>query len=192
VIIGMGSWSKKSLFLLVCFALSVGLACSIGSYLGLNELVNLKLLKIESNSMHPSLVPEMIVVVDTNTYQYHQPERGDIIACYYPPDPNAIPYIKRVIGLPGDTIAVKGGKVSINGKVIDEPYLKGLSTHGTGIWTLQDDQYFVMGDNRNNSSDSRSWGPVLPRHIIGKAVWIYAPRSKFGPIKDVSYPEVEP
>ncbi len=131
-------------------------------------------IKVESTSMVPTLHENDYVVVNRLAYKLGQPHRGDIIVFKYPPDPTQIPYIKRVIGLPGDQIHIADGKVYINGVLRNEPYLK-VTTNGNGDWTVPQGNLFVMGDNRNNSSDSRSWGWVPLGNVIGKAEVIYWP-----------------
>jgi signal peptidase I len=132
-------------------------------------------IRVESISMQPTLYPGDYVIVNKLAYRFnHRPDRGDVIVFRYPPDPEAIPYIKRIIGLPGDQIHIADGKVTVNGQLVVEPYLV-VSTNRGGDWTVPDGQLFVMGDNRNNSSDSRSWGFVPLENIIGRAELIYLP-----------------
>ena len=132
-------------------------------------------IRVESISMQPTLYPGDYVIVNKLAYRFSgSPERGDVIVFRYPPNPEAIPYIKRVVGLPGDQIHIADGKVSINGQLTIEPYLTVATTRG-GDWTVPDGQLFVMGDNRNNSSDSRTWGFVPFDNIIGRAELIYLP-----------------
>lgn len=133
-------------------------------------------IKVESTSMFPTLHENDYVVVNRLAYKLGQPHRGDIIVFKNPnpDDPNQIPYIKRVIGLPGDQVHIADGKVYINGVVLKEPYLK-VTTNGSGDWTVPEGNLFVLGDNRTNSSDSRSWGWVPLGHVIGKAEVIYWP-----------------
>jgi signal peptidase I len=132
-------------------------------------------IRVESISMQPTLYPGDYVIVNKLAYRFnHRPDRGDVIVFRYPPDPEAIPYIKRIIGLPGDQIHIADGKVHVNGQLVVEPYLV-VSTNRGGDWTVPDGQLFVMGDNRNNSSDSRSWGFVPLENIIGRAELIYLP-----------------
>ncbi len=132
-------------------------------------------IRVESISMQPTLFPGDYVIVNKLAYLVtHVPQRGDVIVFKYPPDPTAIPYIKRVIGLPGDQLHIADGKVYINGSLMLEPWLK-VTTNRGGDWTVPEGQLFVMGDNRNNSSDSRSWGFVPLGNIIGRAELIYLP-----------------
>lgn len=142
-------------------------------------------IRIESVSMQPTLYAGNFVVVNKVSYKFGQPHRGDIIVFRYPPDPAQDPYIKRVIGLPGESVQIKDDRVYINGVRISEPYLS-LQTHHGGEWTVPQDALFVMGDNRNNSSDSRSWGVVPIENVIGKAALVYWPPQKWDMLS-VSY-----
>ena len=122
---------------------------------------------------------------DTGRHLFRGPRRGEVIV-FHPPLPNSTErdFIKRVIGLPGEHVQVRDGRVTINGRELEEPYLHNVQTFCGGQWcdvTLGGDQYFVMGDNRTNSSDSRLWGPIHEDEIIGKAWYIYLPKDDFGP-----------
>jgi signal peptidase I len=132
-------------------------------------------IRVESISMQPTLFPGDYVIVNKMAYRLSGvPERGDVIVFRYPPNPEAIPYIKRIIGLPGDQVHIADGKISINGQLMLEPYLTVKTIRG-GDWTVPKGNLFVMGDNRNNSSDSRTWGFVPLENIIGRAELIYLP-----------------
>jgi signal peptidase I len=135
-------------------------------------------IRVESVSMQPTLFAGNFVVVNKLSYRFGEPSRGDIIVFRYPPDPELDPYIKRVIGLPGEHVLVEDGKVYINGVRISEPYLK-MQTQQGGEWTVPQDGLFMMGDNRNNSSDSRVWGMVPLENVIGKAFMVYWPPEKW-------------
>ena len=141
--------------------------------------------------MVPTLRTNDYVVVNKLAYKLGEPKRGDVIVFKYPPDPTQIPYIKRVIGLPGDQIHIAGGRVSINGVLLNEPYLK-VSTNGGGDWTVPEDSLFVMGDNRNGSSDSRAWGMVPLDNVIGKAEVIYWPPQHWAQLHIPSAVAAEP
>lgn len=117
-------------------------------------------------------------------YLFHAPRRGEVVV-FHPPAPNGgdRDFIKRVIGVPGDRVEIREERVFVNGRLLEEPYIPGVRTACFGQWcdvTLGEDQYFVMGDNRPNSSDSRYWGPVTGGKIVGKAWLIYLPFSDFG------------
>ena len=135
-------------------------------------------IRVESVSMEPTLYAGNFVIVSKLTYRFEEPGRGDIIVFHYPPNPEQDPYIKRVIGLPGDRVDVRGEEVLINGIRIAEPYLES-PTRQDGEWIVPPDSLFVMGDNRNNSSDSRSWGVVPKENVIGKALVVYWPPDKW-------------
>ena len=112
-------------------------------------------------------------------YRFGTPERGDIVV-FKPPAQSGTPYIKRVIGLPGETVEIHDGTVYIDGAPLDEEYLLGVSTscHTYCALTLAPDSVFVMGDNRPNSSDSRDFGPIRVDSIIGEALFSIWPPGK--------------
>jgi signal peptidase I len=130
-------------------------------------------IRVESISMQPTLDPGDFVIVDKLSYNFRQPKRGEVVVFHLPTD-DSQRYIKRVIGLPGDDVWISDGQVLINGIRLDEPYLD-VSTNRGGNWQVPENSYFVMGDNRNNSSDSRVWGMVGEEKLIGKAFLIYWP-----------------
>jgi signal peptidase I len=116
-------------------------------------------------------------------YFFSAPNRGDVIV-FHPTGPAKDDFIKRVIGVPGDRVVVRNGGVWVNGEALSEPYLAGgIQSACAGRWCdvlLGPNEYFVMGDNRPNSSDSRIWGPVTNSQIVGKAWLLYYPFSEFG------------
>jgi len=124
-------------------------------------------------------------MVNKAVYFFSDPQQGDVIVLD-PPIPSEYPFIKRIIGLPNETVEVRDGKVYINGIPLDEPYtLPEPPKHNKdfGPQELSEVEYFVMGDNRNGSNDSRSWGPIEQDDIIGRAWFIYWPPNKWGVIK---------
>lgn len=114
------------------------------------------------------------LIVDQLSYHFHKPSRGDVIIFRYPKDPSKY-FIKRVIGIPGDTVVIDGSTVTIvndkhpEGIVLDEPYIRSMRNTGSLEETLGEREYFVMGDNRDESSDSRMWGVLQEERIIGRA-----------------------
>lgn len=111
-------------------------------------------------------------------YLFGEPEHGEIVM-FWAPDKEETIYIKRVIGVPGDTIKVENNTVYVNGKAQDEPYIKEwTNSPGTEEWILGEDEYFMMGDNRNNSNDSRGYGVIKGDKIIAKALFRYSPSLK--------------
>jgi len=132
-------------------------------------------IRVESISMEPNLYAGDFVLVNKLIYLINKvPERGDVLVFRYPLNPDTTPYIKRVIGLPGDEVRIESAKVYVNGVLLSEPYLDQGTTRG-GTWTVPENQLFVMGDNRANSSDSRAWGFVPMENVIGRAELIYWP-----------------
>src|SRR5690606_18760557 len=123
--------------------------------------------RIDGNSMNPTLLNGEYLIISNFAYQLDEPERGDIIVFRHPR--SELNLIKRVIGLPGDTIEVQNGRVIVNGTPIDEPYIQAPPTYSSS-WVVPDGQFFVLGDNRNNSSDSHAWRSLPDDHILGKAL----------------------
>ena len=140
--------------------------------------------RIEGQSMEPSLHDNEYVLIDKISYLLHPPERGDVIVLLRPGERD---YIKRVIGLPGDTVEIRGGKVLVNGVVLEEPYISQPVRSDLPARQVEPDRYFVLGDNRNNSSDSRSFGSVAAKDIVGRAWLIYWPPSAWGTVPHYSY-----
>jgi signal peptidase I len=143
-------------------------------------------IRVDGFSMEPSLHTGEFVIVNRVAYEVgeialNEPEKGDIIVFHYPRDPEQ-EYIKRVIGVPGDEVEVRNGVVYVNGEALIEPYIKAAPAY-QGSWTIPADAVFVLGDNRNNSSDSHNWGMVPFEQIIGKAVFVYWPPTEWGVIE---------
>ena len=126
-------------------------------------------------SMVPTFIDGEYLVIDKVTYRYKKPQRGDIIIFEYPLDPSYY-FIKRVVALPGETITIDGAHVEVtdqNGasKMLDEPYISSTNPKkDVSRITLAKDEYFVLGDNRDESSDSREWGPLQEKFIVGRAL----------------------
>ncbi|MFA4872073.1 MAG: signal peptidase I [Patescibacteria group bacterium] len=132
---------------------------------------------VQGASMEPNFVDKDYLIIDEISYRFKDPVRGDIVVFKYPNDPKQI-FIKRIVGLPGEKVKISGGKITVyngehtDGLVLDEeqylsPY---VYTSGEKVTTLRGDEYFVLGDNRNSSLDSRIFGPVGQKLIIGR-VW---------------------
>ena len=117
------------------------------------------------------------LIVDQVSYYFEEPQRGDVVVFRYPKDPSKF-FIKRVIGLPGDTIDIQGNVVKVIQEdgtevTLDEPYVKSMAESTSLTETLGPREYFVMGDNRDNSLDSRYWGFVPDENIVGRAFFIW-------------------
>lgn len=125
---------------------------------------------VSGSSMEPTFNNGNYLLVDELTYDFRNPERGEVIVFKYPNDPNTY-FIKRVIGLPGETVKIKDNQIEVVGddgvRVLREPYIVQKADMADFEKTLGSDEYFVMGDNRNFSFDSRSWGPLPKGDIIG-------------------------
>jgi len=143
-------------------------------------------IRIDGHSMETTLSAGSFIIANKLAYQQNDPQRGDLVLISYPRDPKQF-YLKRVIGLPGESVAVKGGTVTINGIPLEEPYITEPPVY-SDTWIVPEGTYFVLGDNRNNSSDSHNWGPVPRENITAKAVWIYFPLANVGKIADVNFP----
>jgi signal peptidase I len=142
--------------------------------------------KVEGTSMMPALTDQERIFINKFVYRFHfgDIERGDMVVFWYPNDPTKS-YIKRVIGIPGDRIEIDRGTVIINGKALVENYVPDEYRDGASLAlnTVPQDEYFVLGDHRSSSNDSRSWG-MVPRHFIyGKAVFVYWPLDKIGVLR---------
>ena len=140
---------------------------------------------VEGSSMEPNLHDKQLMILVKAAYWCTDPARGDVIVFRYPLDPQR-EFVKRVIGLPGETIECKGGVVYIDGKPIAEPYVQG-TTYDFAATEVPEGFYFVMGDNRQNSSDSRSWG-LLPReNIVGRVCFVFWPVGDWHLLHGYSY-----
>jgi signal peptidase I len=137
--------------------------------------------RIDGTSMEPNIHNGEYVIVNKTAYWFgHNPQRGDVII-FNAPDQPQNDRVKRVIGLPGDVVEVRGdGTVYVNGQQLEEPYLPPHHSGTSGTWTVPEDEYFVMGDNRSVSYDSREGGPVPRSNIIGKAWLIIWPLHDWG------------
>ena len=127
--------------------------------------------RIEGYSMLPTLEEGEYVIIDKLSYYLDDPERGDIIVLHFPND-RSRDFIKRVVGVPGDHVEIADGTVTVNGVALEEPYINAEPSY-SGTWDVPEDNFFVLGDNRNNSSDSHNWSYLPREDIVGKAWIIY-------------------
>lgn len=150
--------------------------------------------KIKGDSMYPNFLNGEFLLTDKVTYRFGEPQRGDVIVFKAPPD-DKDEYIKRIIGLPGDTVMVKGGLLYVNNQLLDESkYLDSTVITQAGNYaqegktgTVAEGEYFVAGDNRPHSLDSRSFGTIKREKITGRAWVIYWPPQKAGIVPSISY-----
>ncbi len=140
---------------------------------------------VKGASMEPNFYDHEYLVIDEISYRFREPSRGEIVVFKYPRDPKQY-FIKRVVGLPGETIEISKGQVIIynedhpNGRLLQESYLTEDHTRGNKRVTLSSDEYYVLGDNRDESLDSRSFGVLTSQHILGR-VWVRGlPLSRLG------------
>jgi signal peptidase I len=139
---------------------------------------------VSGSSMVPTFIDKDYLIVDEITYKFNDPKRDDVIIFRYPLDKSKF-FIKRIIGLPGETVDIKGSVITItngehkDGLVLDQPYVKNQK-EDTVHTVLKDNEYFVMGDNRSASSDSRYWGAVPRKNIVGRALLRLLPFGEMG------------
>jgi signal peptidase I len=140
--------------------------------------------QVEGTSMLPRLANHERIFINKFVYRFEPIQRGDIVVFWYPLEP-AKSYIKRVVGLPGDTVSLQDGRVYVNGKVLREPYVPAgyLDHQNYPPVRVEPDHYYVLGDHRDSSNDSRVWGTVDRKYIYGKAVFVYWPFSAFGSLE---------
>ena len=142
--------------------------------------------KVEGTSMMPSLVNDERIFINKFVYRFgfSDIDRGDTVVFLYPGDPTKS-YIKRVIGVPGDTVEVVDGTVYLNDRPLAEPYVPEEYRDRTPMLRkiVPPDQYFVLGDHRSSSNDSRTWGWVPRQYIYGKAVFVYWPLERLGAVR---------
>jgi signal peptidase I len=138
-------------------------------------------IRVDGLSMEPTLHSGEFVIVNRLAYRLGQPKTGDVIVFHPPTDPEQ-EYIKRVIGLPGDEVVISDQQVQVNDSLLVEPYIASPPRYESS-WEVPEGSLFVLGDNRNNSSDSHSWGPVPLENVVGKAVIVYWPPSEWGPVE---------
>lgn len=170
---------KEILSWIACFAIAIAAALFIVTFIG-------QRVEVDGQSMESTLQDKDNLICDKISYRFKDPERFDIVIIY-PDETKSKRWIKRIIGLPGEEVRIdEEGNIYINGEILEENYGKEtIQDPGLAAQTIQlgEDEYWVMGDNRNHSSDSRVIGPVPRSRILGKAFIRIYPFSKFGLIK---------
>ncbi|MBN1956058.1 MAG: signal peptidase I [Anaerolineae bacterium] len=144
--------------------------------------------QVQGSSMEPALHNNQYLIVSKLSYRLGEPQRGDIVV-FRPPNGSGEDYVKRVIGLPGELVEVRGGDIWIDGYRLEEPYIEAPMPY-TGSWQLGAGEYFVLGDNRANSSDSHNWGVLLEDHFIGRAWISYWPPEHWGGVAHYRFPDL--
>jgi signal peptidase I len=183
VIKGLSAGSKRSGLRRLLLDIVETLILSLILFLTINAIS--ARIRVDGTSMEPTLHHGQFVLVNKLAYKFGDPQMGDVIVFHYPRDPDQ-EYIKRVIGLPGDTVEIINGQVYVNDQLIDEPYIAASPNYGPNNWYVPADSLFVLGDNRNNSSDSHSWGSVPTEYVVGKALVVYWPPTQWEKIAHTS------
>ncbi len=140
--------------------------------------------RVQGTSMEPLLSDGERIVVNKFVYRFRPIERGDVVVFWYPRDPS-VSFIKRVVALPGDSVEIRSGRLLVNGVAVRESYLPDAFRDSDSFPATQIGKgfYFVLGDHRRSSNDSRSWGEVPERYIYGRAVFRFWPPGRMGPIR---------
>ena len=140
--------------------------------------------RVQGTSMEPLLLDGERIVVNKFVYRFRPIERGDVVVFWYPRDPS-VSFVKRVVALPGDLVEIRGGELVVNGLAVKERYLppsfRDNDTHPPT--EVRKGYYFVLGDHRRSSNDSRNWGEVPEKYIYGRAVFRFWPLDRMGPIR---------
>lgn len=147
--------------------------------------------KVSGLSMYPTMHDGDFLVTEKVSYRFGNPKRGQIVVLKNPRD-NSQDFIKRIIAVPGDTLRVENDAVFVNGQKLNETYLPPNTPTHSGAFVLEssdikagENQYFVFGDNRNHSSDSREWGPVTKEELVGRAFFRYWPPKSIGSLTNL-------
>ncbi len=173
------SWREGRIWF---FDIAIAVALAIFIVVFLYEPIN-----VEGTSMAPGISNHERLFINKFVYHFEPIRRGDVIVFWYPLDPSKS-FIKRVVGLPGETVAIRKGHVYINGREIREPYVlpQYMSDNSYPPVKVPKGEYYVLGDHRDDSNDSRMFGPVPRRYIYGKAVFAYWPMDRFGSIGEAA------
>ncbi len=168
----------------------IDLLVMIGAIYALVNLTTVRFV-VQGPSMEPTFHNDQFLIISRVNYMFGTPQRGDIVVFHYPNNPTE-DYIKRLVGMPGDTVEIRETQVYVNGTALYEPYINGPcdAVHcPDNVWALGDDEYFLMGDNRNRSSDSRGFDePVRRQHIVGEVLIRYWPPQDWGLMHQIGYP----
>jgi signal peptidase I len=161
--------------------ITLGLALII--FLGFHAFIQTYV--VREQCMEPDFYEGDRLLVNKLAYKFGDPQRGDVVILHPPFDTKSV-FIKRLIGLPGDTVAVRDGAVYINGTKLDEPYLKETIAYTMPSRTIPENEYFVLGDNRNIANDSHNGWTVPRKELMGKALVLYWPTRDWGAVKHYS------
>ena len=170
------NWKRFVLDILETLVLAVVL------YFGINAVS--ARVRVDGFSMRPTLQDGEYILVNKLAYKFSEPQRGDIIVFVFPVNPEE-DLIKRIIGIPGDTVSIQDGVLTVNGAVVDEPYINAPPVYN-GTWQVPEGNLFVLGDNRNDSRDSHQWGLLPMENVIGRSVMIYWPPEEWQIIRHLN------
>lgn len=144
---------------ILTFAVAIALALVIRTFI-------FEPVRVDGHSMDYTLADNEYMIVTKYDYLLGEPERFDVIICHYP-ERGRTNFVKRLVGMPGDTVSMLNGTLYVNGEAIDEPYITNKANYNMQAYTLKDDEYFVLGDNRSSSNDSHIIGPISREQIKG-------------------------
>jgi signal peptidase I len=176
------NWNRFVLDILETLVLAVVL------YFGINAVS--ARVRVDGFSMRPTLQDGEYILVNKLAYKFSEPQRGDIIVFIFPVNPEE-DLIKRIIGIPGDTITIQDGVLTVNGAVVSEPYINAPPAYN-GTWQVPEGNLFVLGDNRNDSRDSHQWGLLPIQNVIGRSVLIYWPPEEWQIIRHLNEDYIPP
>jgi signal peptidase I len=142
--------------------------------------------RVVGHSMVPTLADKQLLIVSKLDYRLREPRRGDIVVFLDPRSENR-KLIKRIVGLPGETVEIRDGQVLIEGHTLDEPYVQNQAGYSEPLTQVPEGHFYVLGDNRANSSDSHNWGTLSEENIVGRAWFSYWPPEVWGPIGHAEY-----
>ena len=173
----MAPWLRETLEWVKALAIALAVTLLLRAFV-------VDFVRVEGPSMEPNLLTGERLMVNRFIYRFKDPVRGQIVICTFPDAPGL--YVKRVIGLPGETIQVQDGVCYVDGQPLNEPYIKETMLEDFAAYTVPEDTVFVMGDNRNHSNDSRdvTLGTVDERYVLGRAVCVLLPFQNFGMIPE--------
>lgn len=167
---------KRSLFSVVVELLIIFIVAYVIAYVSQNFLLGN--FQIQQRSMEPTLYENERVLINRVVYYFRPPERGDIVILEDPLGSRS-DFVKRIVALPGDILEIRNGKTYVNSKLLSEPYVANdMDNENVGPIKIPSSQFFVMGDNRPKSSDSRRFGPVFRRNILGKVFIVWWPPNR--------------
>lgn len=163
--------SKKDTFWRDFWEIAQTLLLAVILYIAIDSVLDRRI--VDNISMETTLMPGNLLVVNKLAYKFSDYRTGDVIVFHDPSDPKE-DFIKRIIGTPGDTVSIHRGQVTVNGVLLQENYIN-ASPNYDGDWVVPKGSLFVLGDNRNQSSDSHIWGYVPVTDVVGKALFVYWP-----------------